>query len=222
MPTLLLADDSLTIQRVIELTFADEGVRVISVSDGQSAIARLETEQPDIVLADVGMPNVDGYQVAAHVKATPGLARVPVLLLTGAFEPIDEARAREAGCDGVLVKPFEPQQLVARVKELLGTGAPEKPGAAAAEPARGEPATVTPFPVPTAPLRVAHGGFEETAAAPQPLELPTRPIWETAGDRGEMNDRIGGATKGQEKPQRILEGLLGQDPARSQMAGTDQ
>ncbi len=75
-----------------------------------SAIQPIDAERPDIVLADVGMPDVDGYQVAAHVKHTPALAHVPVLLLTGAFEPIDEPRARATGCEGVLVKPFEPRR----------------------------------------------------------------------------------------------------------------
>ena len=126
MATLLLADDSVTIQRVIELTFAEEGIRVIAVGDGQTAIARIDEERPDIVLADVGMPGVDGYQVATHVKRSPASAEVPVLLLTGAFEPIDEERARETGCDGVLVKPFEPRQLIKTVKELLaGARSPE-------------------------------------------------------------------------------------------------
>src|SRR6185436_19428638 len=73
----------------------------------------------DIVLADVGMPGVDGYQVALHMKQNAASAEVPVLLLTGAFEPIDEERARETGCDGVLVKPFEPRQLIKTVRELL-------------------------------------------------------------------------------------------------------
>ena len=117
--TLLLADDSITIQRVIELTFADENIRVVSAGDGQQAIQRIETERPDIVLADVGMPKVDGYGVAAHVKQSPTLRHIPVILLTGAFEPIDEAKARATGCDGILVKPFEPQMLIARVRELL-------------------------------------------------------------------------------------------------------
>ncbi len=117
--TLLLADDSITIQRVIELTFADEDIRVIVASDGQQAIQKIESERPDIVLADIGMPRVDGYAVAAHVKQSASLKHIPVILLTGAFEPVDEARARKTGCDGVLVKPFEPQKLVARVKELL-------------------------------------------------------------------------------------------------------
>lgn len=117
--TLLLADDSVTIQRVIELTFADEDVQVVAVSDGDQAIAAVDERPPDIVLADVGMPGRDGYQVAKHIKSTPRLAHIPVVLLTGAFEPIDQARAAEAGCDGVLAKPFEPQLVIGRVRELL-------------------------------------------------------------------------------------------------------
>ena len=117
--TLLLADDSITIQRVVELTFADENIRVVSASDGQQAIQRIETERPDIVLADVGMPKVDGYGVAAHIKASAALRHIPVILLTGAFEPIDEARARATGCDGILVKPFKSEELITRVRELL-------------------------------------------------------------------------------------------------------
>jgi CheY-like chemotaxis protein len=108
-----------TIQRVIELTFADEDIRVIAVGDGRQAIERIQADRPDIVLADIGMPERDGYEVAAFVKGQPELEHVPVLLLTGAFEPIDEGRARAAGCDGVLVKPFEPQMVINRVKDLL-------------------------------------------------------------------------------------------------------
>ena len=117
--TLLFADDSVTIQRVIDLTFANEGVRVITAADGHEATARLEDSRPDIVLADVGLPGVDGYALAERVKRSSALATVPVLLLTGAFEPIDEARARASGADGVLVKPFEPKRLVAMVTGLL-------------------------------------------------------------------------------------------------------
>jgi CheY-like chemotaxis protein len=117
--TLLLADDSSTIQRVVELTFAEEDIRVIAVGDGEQAIQSIDREQPDIVLADVGMPRLDGYSVSSHVKRTAGLRHIPVLLLAGAFEPIDEDRARAAQCDGVLVKPFEPRLLASRVQELL-------------------------------------------------------------------------------------------------------
>ena len=128
---LLLADDSVTIQRVIELTFADEDVAVTAVGDGRQAIDRLRTDRPDIVLADVGMPERDGYEVASFIKNDPQLAHIPVILLTGAFEPLDEERARSVGCDGVLVKPFEPQMVINRVKELLTSRRPAAPPVAA-------------------------------------------------------------------------------------------
>ena len=118
--TLLLADDSVTIQRVIELTFADEDIQVIAVGDGQQAIDRITAGPPDIVLADTGMPERDGYEVATFIKEDPALAHIPVVLLTGAFEPVDEDRARQVGCDAVLVKPFEPKVVINRVRELLG------------------------------------------------------------------------------------------------------
>jgi len=116
---LLLADDSVTIQRVIKLTFADEDVDVLAVGDGDQAVAAIEKAPPDIVLADVAMPGRTGYEVARHIRNTPRLAHIPVVLLTGAFEPVDEVRASEVGCDGVLAKPFEPEAVVTRVKELL-------------------------------------------------------------------------------------------------------
>jgi CheY-like chemotaxis protein len=125
---LLLADDSVTIQRVIELTFADEDVQVSVVSDGKQAIDVLKRDRPDIVLADIGMPERDGYEVAEFIKNDPNLAHIPVILLTGAFEPLDENRARTVGCDGVLMKPFEPQMVINRVRELLSGHRPAAAG----------------------------------------------------------------------------------------------
>src|SRR5258708_11311283 len=116
---LRLAEDRVTVEGVIELTFADEDVQVIAVGNGQEAIDRVQRDRPDIVLADVGMPERNGYEVAAFIKGNPALAHIPVVLLTGAFEPVDESRARSVGCDGVLVKPFEPQVVINRVKDLL-------------------------------------------------------------------------------------------------------
>jgi CheY-like chemotaxis protein len=129
MKKLLLADDSVTIQRVIELTFSGEDVQVITASDGEEAVARVTADKPDIVLADIGMPKRSGYDVSAFVKGKPELSHIPVLLLAGAFEPVDEAKAKEVLCDGVLVKPFEPQQVIARVRELLSgaKGSPTQP-----------------------------------------------------------------------------------------------
>ena len=156
-PKILLADDSVTVQKVIELTFHDEGMEVIAVGDGQEAIDCLERERPDIVLADVSMPERDGYAVAAFIKATPSLAHIPVVLMTGAFEQIDDARAREVGCRGVLNKPFEPQMVIALVRRLLGGSAaglptPSLSGEGAAAPVAGGfpfDAGVTPAPART-------------------------------------------------------------------------
>jgi CheY-like chemotaxis protein len=117
--TLLLADDSLTVRRVIEQTFADEPIEVVTVADGAAALVRLGANPPDVLLADIGMPEPDGYELALHVRRTPALAHIPVILLTGAFDPVDHARARDAGCAGVLVKPFDPQMLIGRVRQLL-------------------------------------------------------------------------------------------------------
>jgi len=193
MRTLLLADGSITIQRVIELTFAHEDVRVVSVSDGRRAVQWLEGEWPDIVLADVDVPDVDGYELASYVKSSPRLKDVPVLLLAGAFEPVDQDRVRAIGCDGVLVKPFEPQQLISRVKALLDAPAAESDveevGAAVATGERVEymseygrrseveSATVTPFPMSSSSARMPHGNADP-AAIPEPLEPPVRPVWE--------------------------------------------
>ena len=177
---LLLADDSVTIQRVIELTFADEDVQVAVVGDGKQAIDRIQAERPDIVLADTGMPGRDGYDVAEFVKTNPDLAHIPVVLLTGAFEPIDESRARSVGCDAVLVKPFEPQLVINRVKELLSGAWPiraaeSRPTAAApAEPARVEPLKVEPLKV--EPLEVEAPKAETVRVEPVSLqELAVKP-----------------------------------------------
>jgi CheY-like chemotaxis protein len=158
---LLLADDSVTIQRVIELTFADEDVQVIAVGDGKKAIASIQADRPDIVLADVGMPERDGYEVSAFIKGTAELAHIPVLLLTGAFEPIDETRARAVGCDGVLVKPFEPQMVISRVKDLLAGRKPA--GLWAASPAAQTPLRqpAPPAPDPNPAPAAAGGSLED-------------------------------------------------------------
>ncbi len=120
--TILLADDSLTIQRVVELTFAREDVRVISVADGEQAIAAITRSVPDVVLADIDMPERSGFEVAQFIRSQAATAGVPVLLLAGAFEAVDQEQAHEAGADGILTKPFDPAVLMSRVMELLASG----------------------------------------------------------------------------------------------------
>ena len=127
--TLLLADDSTTVQRVIELMFADEDIRVIALGDGQQAIDRIKADPPDIVLADVSMPECDGYDVATFIKEDPALAHIPVVLLKVAGEPVDEDRVRQVRCDAVLVKPLAPRAVAGLVRELLDGRTSETNGA---------------------------------------------------------------------------------------------
>jgi DNA-binding response OmpR family regulator len=115
--TILLADDSVTIRKVVELTFSESEYRVESVGSGQEALERLETLDPDLVLADVVMPEPGGYDLCRRVKKSD--RPVPVLLLAGTFEPFDEEQARQCGADGHLVKPFESGSLLERVEALL-------------------------------------------------------------------------------------------------------
>ncbi len=117
---LLLADDSLTIEKIVRLTFADEGVEIQAATDGESALALIESYAPDIILADVFMPGPNGYEISAAVKDNPDLAHIPVVLLVGAFEQFDASAAEKARCDASLTKPFDTNELVKTVRHLLG------------------------------------------------------------------------------------------------------
>jgi CheY-like chemotaxis protein len=117
---LLLADDSAAVQKVIELTFADEGMEVVSVGDGQTALQRLESLIPDVVLADAFMPGLNGYELCRSMKDDARFSQIPVMLLVSSFAPFDEAEAQRAGADDVITKPFQSiRQLVSRVGLLL-------------------------------------------------------------------------------------------------------
>jgi CheY-like chemotaxis protein len=125
---LLLADDSITIQKVVNLTFADEGIEVISVGDGDSAMIKIGENAPDLILADVNMPGLNGYQICERIKQNPETQKIPVILLVGSFEPFDEGEAYRVGADDYLTKPFQSiRQLVTKVSDLLeSTQASEK------------------------------------------------------------------------------------------------
>jgi DNA-binding response OmpR family regulator/site-specific DNA-cytosine methylase len=138
---LLLADDSITIQKVVNLTFADEGIEVIAVGDGDSAMRKFDEFMPDLVMADVNMPGLNGYEVCRIIKLTEETKHIPVILLVGSFEPFDEAEANDAGADDFLTKPFQSiRQLVNKVTDLLNQRASETPPGETA----GEPQTVAP------------------------------------------------------------------------------
>jgi CheY-like chemotaxis protein len=116
---ILLADDSITIQKVVELTFSDGDYEVSAVNNGAKAIQKLSEMRPDIILSDIIMPEKNGYEVCEYVKSHPEYRNIPVVLLTGTFEPFDPDRAEKAGCDAVVTKPFESQSLIHKVEELI-------------------------------------------------------------------------------------------------------
>ena len=118
--SILIADDSVTIRRVVELAFSDTDIRVEAAGGGNEALAKFSALTPDLVLADVVMPAPDGYEICRAVKSSD--RPVPVLLLAGTFEPLDPQQAKLCGADGHLVKPFDSRLLVAQVAKLLGAG----------------------------------------------------------------------------------------------------
>ena len=133
-PKLLLADDSVTIRKVVELTFTDEGLDVTTVANGEEAMQKLAEIQPDIVIADVNMPEPTGYQICEHIKQNEATRDIPVLLVVGSFEPFDQTEAERVGADGFLTKPFQSiRDLILRVDELLGTESRAAPAAASAD-----------------------------------------------------------------------------------------
>lgn len=115
--TVLLADDSSTIRKIVELTFNGTEIRVLSFDNGKDAMAHLADSKPDLVLADVVMPGPSGYEICQAVKAAN--SETPVVLLSSTFEPYDAEMAQESGADSHLVKPFESDTLLTTVRQLL-------------------------------------------------------------------------------------------------------
>ncbi len=116
---ILLADDSITIQKVISITFASENYELIIVGDGDSALKRAREAKPDLIMADVAMPGKNGYELCEAVKNDPDISSTPVLLLGGTFEPLNRTEAERVGADDSIIKPFESQELLNKVSELL-------------------------------------------------------------------------------------------------------
>ena len=161
MPRILVADDNTNIQKMVVLAFEERGVDVVAVGNGEAAVRRMPDANPDLVLADVFMPVRNGYEVCEFVKKDSRFAHVPVILLVGAFDPLDEKEARRVGADGVLKKPFvPPDPLIAMVMSAL-----EKNPKVAAELAK---ARETPPEPPPPPVM-------EIAAKAEPKPLPDFP-----------------------------------------------
>lgn len=120
MAKILVADDNSNIQKMVGLALKDQGIDVVAVGNGEAAVRKISDVRPDLVLADVFMPVRNGYEVCNYVKQDSTLSHIPVILLVGAFDPLDEQEAQRVGADGVLKKPFvPPDPLISMVKSAL-------------------------------------------------------------------------------------------------------
>ena len=191
----LVADDSITIQKVIGIIFGGDEYSLTVVDNGKAAVDKAREINPDILLIDALMPGMTGYEVAEAVRSIPSLSAKPILILTGSFEPFDEEKAKKCGADDYIAKPFESQQIIAKVKELLEFGRSRAQSAQALQPQQPASETVrkqaprvsatisdTPIPVidqqqeasqPEAPADI-WGAF--TPADKQPIEAVAAPV----------------------------------------------
>ncbi len=172
---ILLADDSITIQKVISITFSSPEYEITIVDNGNDAIKKAGEVKPDIILTDIVMPGKNGYEVCDAVKSNPSLQGTPVLLLTGAFEAFDEQKAKQAGADAWLSKPFETQALIDKVNALFSKPAVKKPAeakTAASRPAPLPPPTSRPgVPPPPPPRRPAAPPIPKPTPPPPPAQV---------------------------------------------------
>src|SRR6266404_719189 len=177
---LLLADDSKTIQQAVGMTFAGEDLSVVAVDDGEAALQAAKQSKPDLILADVSMPRLGGYELCQRVRADAALKDVPVLLLGGPT-PIDPAKAMAVGANGHMPKPFDSAKLIEHVKTILANPkarpaiaaaapGPARPGVPPARPS-GPPVTSKPAVSPG-----AAGTTMVMARPPAPAGAASRPI----------------------------------------------
>jgi CheY-like chemotaxis protein len=183
-PTILLADDSPTIRRLVTQTFADVNFRIVEVSNGDAAIRTFEEVRPNVVLADIYMPGKNGYQVCAYVRSHSELNRTPVVLLVGAFEAFDEETAKQSGATASITKPFEPAALVELVKSVMLPEQDEAP----VERSRRVTVAILPDAEPV-PQSTAEPATQPAASAAAPAAPP---VARSSGD--EADDLLGLAT----------------------------
>lgn len=118
-PTVYFIDDSATMREVIKIAFRRENINVITCADAASALAQFDQYRPDVVITDVIMPDQDGYSVCSQIKQNPEFSQIPVVLMSGVVNKSVADKAVSVKADELIRKPFQPQELIARVKSLL-------------------------------------------------------------------------------------------------------
>src|SRR6266403_5124561 len=118
-PTVYFIDDSATMREVIKIAFRRESINIITCGDAASALAQFEQNRPDVVITDVIMPDQDGYSVCSQIKQHPEFSQTPVVLMSGVVNKSVADKAVSVKADELIRKPFQPQELIGRVKSLL-------------------------------------------------------------------------------------------------------
>jgi len=184
---ILVADDNSNIQKMVVLALKDQGIDVVAVGNGEAAVRKISDIRPDLVLADVFMPVRNGYEVCQYVKMDASLAHIPVILLVGAFDPLDEQEAQRVGADGVLKKPFvPPDPLISMVKSALQRAGVALGNASAAKTPEPQALKASDILTPSAAAVSSRGSIPIHAASREPViaaldqesfvdEVPARP-----------------------------------------------
>lgn len=184
MTKILVADDNSNVQKTVALALADLNVDVVAVNNGEAAVRKIPEIRPDLILADIFMPVRNGYEVCDFVKKEFHLQHVPVVLLVGAFDPLDEREAQRVGADGILKKPFvPPEPLITMVKTLLERSASQR---LVGVPVSKAPVSKAPVPVAVQVKSVADASsrLPETHEEIPPEEIPApAPVSFGEGDR---------------------------------------
>ncbi|MCL6565680.1 MAG: response regulator [Acidobacteriia bacterium] len=171
MYSVLVADDNSNIQKMVTLALKDHDIEVVAVGNGEAAVRKLADYRPHLILADVFMPVRNGYEVCEFVKKNPKLASIPVILLVGAFDPLDDEEVRRVGADGVLKKPFvPPDPLINLVKAKLAGVAPEPQPPRTPSTPLSPPSATAPAP-PTEAVAEPEPEVEEFAVGQSRLEI---------------------------------------------------
>jgi CheY-like chemotaxis protein len=165
--TILLADDSPTIRRLVTQTFADADFKIVEVSNGDAAIKAMEEVKPNLVLADIYMPGKNGYEVCTFVRNHPSLSVIPVILLVGAFDAFNDETAKQAGATANIKKPFEPGALIELVTSVLSGDA-----GALIEPEPVQETRPKPQPKPQRELKPEPTRVSKSASSAAPASLP--------------------------------------------------
>jgi CheY-like chemotaxis protein len=207
VPTVYFIDDSATMREVIKIAFRRENINVVACHDAATALGEIEEARPDVVITDVIMPEKDGYEVCQYIKNHPDLGRTPVILMSGVVNRAVAERAFAVKADELLRKPFQPQDLITRVKHLLKPKGQQQPAptpinatsaaaaltsifsaASAAQQARPQAAAMGPQPVPAATTRVAPAATPAPVPTPvaAPIQMPSAPAPTRAPGNGDM------------------------------------